>query len=364
MPLPNLTAVGPVPTILSEPQPDGSVRCGVCAHRCLVRPGRRGICGVRQNLDGRLLSRAYARVAAAGVDPIEKKPLFHVDPGSIAYSIATLGCPFHCTFCQNWEIAQGPRLGLQIPERSMSPARVVADARAAGAGSIAYTYVEPTVFLEYVLDTAGLARQAGMRNLFITDGYATPEAVDLLAPVIDAANVDLKSFRDRFYRRQCGARLAPVLDAIVAMRRAGIWLEVTTLIIPGHNDSDDELRDLTRWIVDTLGPATPWHVSQFFPAYRMPDVRPTPVTTLLHAAHIGREAGLAHVYVGNAPELRMEDTRCASCGTTIIERTGYRARSHLTSDGACPSCGRVLEGLGLGRPSSVSGSATQHGVLA
>ncbi len=363
MPMPTATAVGPVPTILSEPQPDGSVRCGVCAHRCLVRPGRLGICGVRQNLDGRLLSLVYGRVAATGVDPIEKKPLFHVDPGSIAYSIATLGCPFHCTFCQNWEIAQGPRLGLRIPERSMLPARVVAEGCAANAGSIAYTYVEPIVFLEYILDTARLARQAGLRNLLITDGYATREAIGLLAPVIDAANVDLKSFRDAFYRRQCGARLAPVLDAIVAMRRAGIWLELTTLVIPGHNDSDAELRDLTRWIVDTLGPTTPWHVSRFFPAHRMRDVSPTPIATLLRAAAIGRAAGLAYVYVGNAPELRMEDTRCPACGFAVIERRGYRARTHLTSHGACPACGRVLDGIGLGRQPAAAGPAARRAGL-
>ncbi|OGO55773.1 MAG: AmmeMemoRadiSam system radical SAM enzyme [Chloroflexi bacterium RBG_16_72_14] len=329
--------------------PDGSVRCGVCAHRCLVRPGRRGICGVRENRAGQLVCLAYGAVAAAGLDPIEKKPLFHVDPGSLAYSIATVGCPFHCTFCQNWEIAQAPRLGLDIPQRPMSPEAVVTAARRASASSIAYTYVEPTVFLEYALDTGRLARAAGLRNLFITDGYATPEAVGLLAGILDAANVDLKSFDDAFYRRLCGARLAHVLEAIVAMRRAGIWLEVTTLVIPGHNDSDAELRALTRWVVDTLGPATPWHVSRFFPAHRMLDVPPTPRATLARAAAIGREAGLQHVYVGNAPELGLEDTRCAGCGHVVIERTGYRSRSLLTGAGACPACGRALEGVGLAR---------------
>lgn len=341
--------VAPVPTILATPQPDGAVRCGVCAHRCLVRPGRRGICGVRANVDGHLLCEAYGAVAAVGIDPIEKKPLFHVDPGSIAYSIATVGCPFHCVFCQNWEIAQAPRLELDIPVRPMAPARVVAAALRAHAGSIAYTYVEPTVFLEYALDTGRLAREAGLRNVFVTDGYATPEAIVLLAKVLDAANVDLKAFDDAFYRRLCGARLAHVLEAIEAMHRAGIWLELTTLVIPGHNDRDEELRALTRWIVDTLGPSTPWHVSRFFPAHRMLDVRPTPVSTLVRAAAIGRDAGLHHVYVGNAPDLGLEDTRCAGCGRTLIERTGYRARSHLTPSGACPGCGRMLEGVGLAR---------------
>jgi pyruvate formate lyase activating enzyme len=343
------TPTAAVPTVLSDTLPDGSIRCGVCAHRCVVRPGRLGICGVRENRDGRLVSLAYGKVVAIGLDPIEKKPLFHVAPGSTAYSIATAGCPFHCTFCQNWEIAQGPRLGLSLPTRPLPPDRVVEEARLHGAASIAYTYVEPTVFLEYALDTARLAHVAGIRNLFITDGYATPEAVDLLAPVLDAANVDLKSFDDRFYRKLCGGRLAPVLQSIVAMRRAGIWLELTTLIIPGRNDDEGELRALTSWIVETVGPETPWHVSRFFPAHRMFDVPPTPLETLRRAADLGREAGLVHVYVGNAPELGLEDTACAGCGRTLIERRGYRVRTHLTDDGRCPGCGRLLAGRDLGR---------------
>lgn len=344
MPLLNRSHADAVPTILAEPLPDGSVRCGVCAHRCLVRPGRDGICGVRENRDGTLWCLAYGVVAATGQDPIEKKPLFHVDPGSLAYSISTIGCPFHCVFCQNWEIAQAPRLGLDIPQRRLSPGQIVENAVRVGARSIAYTYVEPTVFLEYALDTGRLARRAGLRNLFITDGYATPEAVGLLAQVLDAVNVDLKSFDDEFYRRLCGARLAHVLDAIVAYRDAGIWLELTTLVIPGRNDGDDELRALAGWIARTLGPDTPWHVSRFHPAFRMRDVPPTPLATLRRAAEIGREAGLRYVYVGNAPELDMEDTRCVGCGLLLVERTGYRSRSVLGWDGACPGCGRAIPG--------------------
>jgi pyruvate formate lyase activating enzyme len=355
---------GAVPTILATALPDGSVRCGVCAHRCLVRPGRRGICGVRENRGGRLLCDAYGQVAAVGVDPIEKKPLFHVDPGTLAYSIATVGCPFHCMFCQNWEIAQAPRLGLDVPQRPMTPATVVGEALRAGARSIAYTYVEPTVFLEYALDTGRLARDVGLRNLFVTDGYATPEAIDLLAPVLDAANVDLKSFDDAFYRRLCGARLGHVLEAIVAIRRAGIWLELTTLVVPEHNDSDAELRAIAAWIVATLGPYTPWHVSRFEPAYRMRDVSPTPHATLLRAAELGREAGLHHVYVGNAPELGLEDTRCAGCGLAVIVRSGYQVRSLLAADGTCPSCRRPLEGLGLAMPGAGPDGARRSPVRA
>ena len=207
---------GAAPPILCARYPDGSVRCSVCDHRCLVRPGRQGICHVRENRDGVLLSLAYGRVVAAALDPIEKKPLFHVEPGSRAWSIATPGCTFHCVFCQNWQIAQGPRLGMRLPAHVTPPEEIVEDALEADADSIAYTYVEPTVFLEYALDVGRLARAAGLRNLFITDGYATPEAISLLATVIDAANVDLKSFDDRFYRRLCGGRPQPVLDAIVA----------------------------------------------------------------------------------------------------------------------------------------------------
>jgi pyruvate formate lyase activating enzyme len=359
MSMPPAPADAPVPTVLATELPDGSVRCGVCAHRCLVRPGRRGICAVRENRGGHLVCLAYGSVVSAGVDPIEKKPLFHVAPGSLAYSIATAGCPFHCVFCQNWEIAQAPRLGIEFPSRRLPPERIVEEALAYGAASIAYTYVEPTVFLEYALETARLGHVAGLRNLFVTDGYATPEAVELLASVIDAANVDLKSFDDAFYRKLCGARLAHVLEAIVAMRRGGIWLELTTLIIPGHNDDEGQLRALTAWIVDALGPETPWHVSRFFPAYRMLDVPATPLQTLRRAADIGREAGLVHVYVGNAPELGLEDTHCAGCGRLLVERRGYRVHDRLAAGGACPGCGQRLAGLDLAR-AETAGRATMR----
>jgi pyruvate formate lyase activating enzyme len=340
-------ATGPVTAILATPQPDRAVRCAVCAHRCLVRPGRSGICGVRENRDGTLLATAYGRVVAQALDPIEKKPLFHVAPGSTAWSIATPGCPFHCSYCQNWEIAQGPRLGLDLPVRATSPAAVVRDALHAHAGAVAYTYVEPTVFLEFALDTGHLAREAGLRNLWITDGYATREAIALLAGVIDAANVDLKAFDDAFYRRLCGARLAPVLDGIVAMREAGIWLEITTLVIPGHNDDEAQLGAIAGWIAGNLGTETPWHVSRFRPAFRLLDVPSTPTATLVRAAAIGRQAGLAHVYVGNAPELGLEDTTCLGCGKPLIERRAYRVRSRLDVHGRCPACLRPLAGIGL-----------------
>jgi pyruvate formate lyase activating enzyme len=336
-----------VPSLLATDLPDGAVRCGVCAHRCLVRPGRTGICGVRENRDGVLVATAYGAAVAVATDPIEKKPLFHVAPGSRAYSLATAGCPFHCVFCQNWEIAQGPRLGLRLPAVPLPPEQAVAEALRQHVRSIAYTYVEPTVFLEYALAIARPARAAGLLNLFITDGYATPEAIELLAPVLDAANVDLKAFDDAFYRRRCGARLAHVLEAIEAYHRAGVWLEITTLVIPGENDDPAQLRELTAWLVATLGPEAPWHVSRFFPAFRMENRPPTPLTTLRMAADIGREAGLRHVYVGNAPELGLEDTRCVGCGALLLARRGYHLIRRLADDGTCPDCGRALAGRAL-----------------
>jgi pyruvate formate lyase activating enzyme len=326
---------------------DGAVRCIACAHRCLIRPGRAGICHVRENRDGSLVTLVFGRAVAANADPIEKKPLFHVYPGSMAYSIATRGCNFHCLHCQNWAISQAGRDGLASPSFALAPARVVAAAQAAGSRSIAYTYTEPTVFIEYVLETARLACEAGLANVLVTNGYQTPEALDLLGPVVAAANVDLKSFDDRFYRRVVGARLAPILAAMVGMRERGIWVEVTTLLIPGLNDDPAGLGALARWIVAELGPETPWHVSRFFPTYRLTDLDPTPVATIERAVAIGREAGLCHVYSGNVSG-GDEDTRCAGCGETLIRRRGFTARpAAALVGGSCSRCGRALAGIGL-----------------
>jgi pyruvate formate lyase activating enzyme len=347
--LPALTPPGEpaVAALLATPEANGDVRCNACAHRCLIRPYRRGICGVRENRDGQLVSLVHGRAVAVHVDPIEKKPLFHVAPASLAYSIATAGCDFHCDFCQNWEIAQAPRLGLELEARRLPPSTAVAEAVDAGARSIAYTYVEPTIFIEYVLDVGRLARDEGLLGLFVTNGYATPEAIGLLAGVVDAANVDLKAADDRVYRKVCGARLEPVHESLVAMKAAGIWVEVTTLVIPGLNDDPTQLRGVAGWIAEALGPETPWHISRFFPAHRMLDRPSTPLSTLQTAAAIGEAAGLRHVYVGNAPELGLEDTRCLGCGEVLLERRGYRLVRHLEADGTCPRCARPLAGVAL-----------------
>ena len=288
----------------------------------------------------------YGRAVAANADPIEKKPLFHVYPGSVAYSIATRGCNFHCLHCQNWAISQAARDGFAAPSFALAPRDVVGAALAAGSRSIAYTYTEPTIFIEYVLDTARLATEAGLANLLVTNGYQTPEALDLLGPLVEAANVDLKSFDDSFYRKVCGARLAPILATLVGMRERGIWVEVTTLLIPGLNDDPDGLSAMARWIAAELGPETPWHVSRFFPTYRLTDLDPTPASTVERTVEVGLAAGLRHVYSGNMND-GDQDTRCAGCGATLIRRQGFRASRAGLAEGRCLHCGRALAGIGL-----------------
>jgi pyruvate formate lyase activating enzyme len=334
------------PAILWQPEADGAVRCVACAHRCLVRPGRAGICRVRHNDAGKLVTAVFGRAVSANADPIEKKPLFHFHPGSVAFSIATRGCNFHCLHCQNWSISQAARDGFDIPDMALPPAAVVASALECGSRSVAYTYTEPTIFIEYVVETARLAAQAGLANVLVTNGYQTAEALDVLAPLVQAANVDLKSFEDDFYRHVEGARLAPVLETLAGMKERGIWLEVTTLLIPGLNDDPDMLGRLARWLVGELGPETPWHVSRFFPAYRLSDVEPTPPATIARAVEIGRAAGLRHVYSGNLRDAD-EDTRCANCGETLIRRRGFAAFRAALKNGRCERCGHSLAGVGM-----------------
>ena len=337
--------------LLGEPFDDplvaGSVRCVACAHRCVLRPGRIGICGVRQNRGGWLYTTVYGQIVAAKAEPIEKKPFFHFMPGSYAYSIATQGCNFHCAFCQNWQMSQAHREGLVPESRNVTPEAVVDEAVAAGVRTIAYTYVEPTVFIEFALDTMIRSRAAGLHNVFVTNGYETTEALDLVAPYLDAANVDLKSANDAFYRRVCGARWEPVRDSIVDMRRRGIWVELTTLIIPGLNDDPDEFRALAEWIATAVGPETPWHLSRFQPAYRLGGLEPTPSKTLVRAAQIAREAGLRHVYVGNAPEVEESTTSCIRCGEKLIARSDFAITEWHLVGGRCPRCKHALAGFGM-----------------
>jgi pyruvate formate lyase activating enzyme len=337
--------------LLDEPYDDPlaprSVRCVACAHRCVLRPGRIGICGVRQNRGGWLYTLVYGQVVASKAEPIEKKPFYHFLPGSTAFSVATAGCNFHCAFCQNWAISQAHREGVVPESRQITPDEVVEEAVAAGVRSVAYTYVEPTVFIEFAFDSMVRARAAGLRNVFVTNGYETPEAIELVAPYLDAANVDLKAANDRFYRRICGARWEPVRDAVVEMRRRGIWLELTTLLIPGLNDNRRELRAMAEWIATAVGPETPWHLTRFQPAYRLSELRPTPAATLVKAAAIGREVGLRHVYVGNAPEADAATTSCSRCGEMLIARADYAVTEWRLVAGRCPRCKHALAGVGL-----------------
>jgi pyruvate formate lyase activating enzyme len=331
-----------------EELPKRRVRCNLCGHRCVIAEGKLGVCGVRKNVGGKLYTLVYGRVVSQHVDPIEKKPLFHFYPGSMAYSIATPGCNFHCRWCQNWSIARPPREEHLIAFPEVAPQRIVAAAQAYGSRSIAYTYTEPTVFFEYSYDIAQLAHGAGLANVYVTNGYMSTEMLDAFHPYLDAANVDLKAFRKETYRRYVGARLQTVLDNLKTMKRHGIWLEVTTLVIPDLNDEPEELRDAVRFIVQELGADTPWHVSRFYPAHEMTDRPPTPLRTLQWAAEIGLEEGLQYVYVGNVPSAGNEDTVCPGCGRTLIRRAGFSIIANHIRNGHCPHCGASIAGVGMG----------------
>ena len=325
---------------------DGQVSCALCRFRCLIAEGSRGACGVRENRGGLLFTLVYGELCAEQVDPIEKKPLFHVRPGSGSFSIATMGCNFRCRHCQNHTISQVPRNGAVQGVRR-SPSEVVGQALAAGCRSIAYTYTEPTIFFEFAHDTARLAREAGLANIFVTNGYITREALTLIAPYLDAANIDLKGFNEEFYRDVVHARLSEVLDSIIEYRRQGVWIELTTLIIPGLNDSEEELQRIASFIVTNLGVDTPWHVSRFHPTYRMLDRPRTPPATLLRAREIGLAAGLRYVYEGNLPGEGGENTCCPSCADLLIERHGYAIVMNNIRNGSCPACGAVIAGVGM-----------------
>ncbi len=326
------------------------VRCNLCAHRCVIGDGKRGVCQVRENRGGVLHTLVYGRVAAQHLDPVEKKPLYHFHPGSLAYSIATPGCNFRCQWCQNWEISQMPRQQHLIAGRELTPEEIVADALRTSSRSVAYTYTEPTIFFEYAYDTARLARAAGLANIYVTNGYMTGEMLEAFHPYLDAANVDLKAFREKTYHRYVGAGLRPILDNLKTMKRLGIWLEVTTLVIPGINDDPAELHDAARFVAQDLGVDTPWHISRFFPSYKMTDRPPTPIESLQQAREIGLAEGLHYVYLGNVAD--ESDTLCHHCRRLLIRRRGYRIAENHVKDGRCPACGMSVAGVGMSGPSA------------
>jgi len=319
------------------------VRCNLCSHRCKVADSKFGICRVRQNIDGHLYTLVYGETIAENVDPIEKKPLFHFLPGSSAYSIATVGCNFKCAFCQNWQISQVSEQGGEITTgHQLMPEQIVENARRHNCKSIAYTYTEPTIFFEYAYDTAILAKEAGLANIFITNGFMTRQALDTISPYLDAANVDLKSFREGYYKRVCEAHLQPVVDSITYMKELGIWVEVTTLLVPRENDSDDELNDIADFIAK-LDTNIPWHISRFHPKYKFVNHASTSIESLHKARDIGKKHGLRYVYLGNVAE--GSDTYCHNCNELLVKRsiTGIE-RSNITQD-VCPSCGAKISGV-------------------
>ena len=320
------------------------VACGLCAHRCTVSPGKLGICGVRRNDGGRLFTLVYGEVIAAHVDPIEKKPFHHFLPGTTSFSIATFGCNFRCSFCQNWEISQVRAGDAPAPRGSrLMPEEVVREALARGCRSVSYTYTEPTIFFEYAADTARLARAEGLRNAFVTNGYMTAEALEAASPWLDAANVDLKAFKDETYRKICQARLEPVLETVRLMKKLGIWVEITTLIVPGLNDSDDEIAAIARFIAG-VDPDIPWHISRFHPDYEYADVPATPVPTLEKALALGKREGLRFIYVGNVAG-GSEDTICSACGGRLVRRTGFQVGENRIRGAKCPDCGTRIPGV-------------------
>ncbi len=331
------------PALFYKALPNKQVKCELCPRGCEVMDGNRGACGVRENRGGKYYTLVYGNPCAVHVDPVEKKPLFHVIPGTPSFSIATAGCNMRCKFCQNWEISQAR------PEDTanfdLPPAEVVAEAQKSRAASIAHTYVEPVVFYEYMLAVGHLAKKAGLLNVCHSNGFINPEPLAKLADVLDAACIDLKSFNNNFYQTLADGQLKPVLNTLKDLRRRGVHVEIVNLVIPTHNDRPGEITAMCRWIHDNLGPLTPVHFSRFYPLHKMLDLNPTPVSTLQKARDIACQAGLKYVYIGNIPGLEAENTYCHSCGKMIIARQGYRLRQMSMQDGACGFCGTKIPGV-------------------
>jgi len=328
---------------LYEQLRDRRVGCQNCAHFCIIAPGARGICGVRENRDGKLYAVNYGKIIAINTDPIEKKPLFHFLLGTESLSIATVGCNFRCTSCQNWNISQGFKGKKEIPGEEFSPEEIVQKAIDDEIPSISYTYTEPTIFSEFALDTMKLAKEKGLKNVWVSNGFMSEESAKMIAPYLDADNIDIKSFSDGFYQKQCGGKLQPVLDTAKFLKKSGVWIEITTLVVPGMNDSEEELKKIAKFIKEELGKETPWHVTQFSGAisWKLQELPSTPVKTLEKAYNIGKEAGLRYVYTGNVPGIDSEDTFCPQCGALVIDRTGYEIERH-DKEGKCPKCGYDL----------------------
>jgi pyruvate formate lyase activating enzyme len=330
--------------MLYEKREGGDVHCFLCSHHCRIKEGDLGFCRVRKNAGGVLKTLAYGKAVAAHIDPIEKKPLYHFLPGSLIYSVAAMGCNFHCGFCQNWQISQIGKEGMpELPGRQLLPEQIVLEAQQTGSKSIAYTYTEPTIFFEYAYDTCRLAKDAGLANVFITNGFMTREALETISDWLDACNIDLKSFSNEFYKSVCQGRLKPVLASIRSMKALGIWVEVTTLVVPDQNDSEDELRSIADFVAG-VSPDIPWHISRFHPGYEYGDSYPTPPETLRKAYKIGKDAGLRFIYIGNLPG-EEKDTLCPSCNAVVIRRGAHFTSENRLKGSQCPECGAEFPGI-------------------
>lgn len=326
--------------VLFDILPGNKVKCNICSHRCTVSEGRPGICGTRKNIDGKIYSLIYNTVSSEAVDPIEKKPLYHFLPGTFSYSLGTIGCNFRCLHCQNWKISQ-----VSLEEaytKEITPEESVRRAVAAGCRSISWTYNEPAIWHEYTYDSAKLAKKAGLKTIYVTNGYITPEALRRIAPYLDAFRVDIKSFSDEFYRKICGARLSPVLESTKLAKELGMHIEIITLLIPAKNDSPEEISRIVKWVHDSLGEDTPMHFTRFYPMHKMDDIPPTPVGTLEIAYDIAKKEGLRFVYTGNVPGHKYENTYCPKCNMLLIDRAGFQVNAIKIKDGACPSCGEKI----------------------
>ncbi|OQZ00269.1 MAG: AmmeMemoRadiSam system radical SAM enzyme [Candidatus Brocadia sp. UTAMX2] len=325
---------------------DDKVKCYLCRHHCIINEGKKGICRVRENRAGTLYSLVYRKLISENIDPIEKKPLFHFYPGSTALSVATVGCNFRCMNCQNYEISQLPEDQDSIAGKDIAPEKIVEDAVRNQCKSIAYTYTEPTIFFEYAYEIAKIASQQSVKNVFVTNGYITRKALATIKPYLHAVNIDLKSFSSQTYKKIYGAQLEQVLDGIRSYKEMGIWIEITTLIIPEINDSASELRQIAGFI-KSVGPEIPWHVSRFYPRYRLMGKPPTPVDTLKMARNIGLEVGLRYVYEGNVPGEGGENTYCYHCKRLLIKRYGYQILENDIVNLRCPSCNTTIDGIGI-----------------
>ena len=322
---------------------DGGVKCVLCARECEVDKGERGFCGVRENQDGTYQTLVYGALCSANIDPIEKKPLSHYLPGTQAFSIATAGCNLTCKFCQNWQISQfRPE---QVRSTLVEPERLVSLCQARGCPTIAYTYVEPTIFYEYMHDVAKLARAQGIGSVMISNGYTQEKPLRQLCKQLTGVKIDLKAFTEKFYREQCGGDLKAVLKTLETLKDIGIWFELVTLVIPTLNDSPEEIKRMSAWILEHLGPDVPLHFTRFHPMYRVLDLPRTPVPTLERCRELALEAGLHYVYAGNVPTHPGENTYCHQCHTELIKRVGFKVVSNLIAESKCPQCGTVIPGI-------------------